>query len=155
MFIRSILVSSSVLFALSTLGCSGADPEATRQQQQESTCSDVRITCPVDTHCEMKGINGGQVPACIKNSDVCTGALCPAGTHCEPRGINGGVAPACIQDPVNDPSCPSALPTYGDACTTEGLGCTYMQEQCGEWLPLDVSCSQGKWHWYATGACQP
>jgi hypothetical protein len=116
---------SSFLLAAS-IGCSAAsgDSGSSSSQQNALSCDDVRITCPGGTHCEMKGINGGAVPA-------------------------------CIQDPTTDPRCPAAQPAYGDACSDEGLACTYMHEECKQVLPLDVTCTHGKWHWYATGACLP
>jgi hypothetical protein len=159
MFARSILVFVSLSLASTLAACSGAAPGSPGSLHQEDTgptsCEDTRVTCPSATHCEMKGLNGSAVPVCINDASVCAGATCPTGTHCEAKGINGGVVPACIKDPVNDPSCPSSEPEYGAPCAKEGLACAYAATECGEPSVRDVTCVEGRWHFYALGACPP
>jgi hypothetical protein len=63
------------------------------------TCANVK--CAAGTHCELKGINGGAVPVCIKDPiTTCANLKCAAGYHCELKGINGGAVPVCIKDPL-------------------------------------------------------
>ncbi len=92
------------------------------------TCANVK--CAAGTHCEMKGLNGGAVPVCIKDPTItcanmkcaagyhcddtivdgkvvgcvpdasCLNMLCGPGYHCEMKGVNGGAVPACIKDPT-------------------------------------------------------
>jgi len=82
------------------------------------TCADLK--CGAGYHCEMKGINGGAVPACIKDSVItCADLTCAAGTHCEMKGINGGSVPVCVNDP---PKCQD----LGGYC----LALTYPMGQC-------------------------
>ncbi len=63
------------------------------------TCS--ALKCAAGMHCELKGINGGSIPVCIKDAtQTCANVKCAAGTHCELKGINGGSVPVCVNDPV-------------------------------------------------------
>ncbi len=70
---------------------------ATKLFFQGSTCANVR--CTATTHCEMKGINGGAVPACVQNvpqpacvTSGCSGQVCADHsviTTCEFRPVYG------------------------------------------------------------------
>jgi len=72
-------------------------PDKQAECDAAKTCSD--ITCSAGYHCEMKGINGGSVPVCIKDAaKTCSDITCSAGYHCEMKGINGGSVPVCIKD---------------------------------------------------------
>ena len=128
MFARSILVSLSLSFASVLAACSGAAPDSsgTLHQDEQET--------PI-TSCDDARV------------------ACPRATHCEMKGINGGAVPVCIADPVNDPACPATQPEYGAACAKEGLACDYPATECGQPSVRDVTCLEGKWHFFALGAC--
>jgi hypothetical protein len=71
-----------------------------KDQAEPKTCADT--VCWIGSHCEMKGLNGGDaVPVCISNATngpTCVTLTCETGYHCEEKGINGGVIAACIQN---------------------------------------------------------
>jgi len=55
-----------------------------KEAQANITCANVR--CAAGTHCEMKGINGGAIPVCLKDAPAaacvktgCSGQLCAEG----------------------------------------------------------------------------
>lgn len=49
----------------------------------EKKLSCLTLTCAAGYHCEMKGINGGSVPACIKNDGAdCRTLGCGSGRYC-------------------------------------------------------------------------
>ena len=66
------------------------------------------IRCASGFHCEEKGINGGTVGVCLRNSSTgphCTTIRCQQGFHCEEKGINGGSIGVCIHDADPQPVC--------------------------------------------------
>ena len=81
---------------------------------QTQTCED--ITCEPGYHCEMKGINGGAVPVCIKDSSAQTcedlGGYCLPLTYpmgqCKPYETPDGTAGLC--DPIPGQSTTCCLP---------------------------------------------
>jgi hypothetical protein len=117
----------AVSFASILAACSGSAPDDGSQQQPDTS----------PTSC----------------ADV--RVTCPAATHCEMKGLNGGAVPVCIADPKNDPACPASQPEYGAPCASEGLACDYPATECGRPSVRDVTCLEGKWHWFALGACPP
>jgi hypothetical protein len=96
----------------------GSYPDAAGKCVKKApTCATAK--CPAGTHCEMKGINGGAIPVCIKNTTpTCANVKCAAGTHCEMKGINGGALPVCIKDPVSP--CAAVLCAPNTTCEVQG-----------------------------------
>jgi len=75
---RSYYAEINPLSRILTLTRNG---KSTKLFFQGSTCANVR--CNAITHCEMKGINGGSVPACVQNAPQpacvasgCSGQVC-------------------------------------------------------------------------------
>ncbi len=97
----------------------GEYPDASGKCVKTSqTCANVK--CAKGTHCEMKGINGGAVPVCLKDTAAtCAVVLCAPGTHCEMKGINGGAIPVCIQDPTQ--TCANVKCAQGTHCEMKGI----------------------------------
>lgn len=112
-----------------------------------TTCANVR--CTSGTHCEMKSIHGGQVPACVEDHPPvasCADTRCAPGTHCEMKGMNGGRAiPVCVQDP------PPA-PCVKTGCSSQICADRDMVTTC-DWKP-DYACYQAATcERQADGAC--
>lgn len=49
--------------------------------ENKLTCA--TVDCKSGYHCEMKGINGGSIPVCIKDAGDCRTTGCPSGRTCQ------------------------------------------------------------------------
>jgi hypothetical protein len=99
--------------------CGGALGQSTTccRPGPTQTCAD--LTCPTGYHCEMKGINGGSVPVCIKDA---------ATKSC--KGFCGKKSPdGCW--------CDSQCESYGDCCPDKQAECD-SAKTCA-----DITCSPG------------
>lgn len=83
------------------------------------TCANVK--CAAGTHCELKGINGGSVPVCIKDPLItCANMKCAAGYHCDDTIVDGKVV-GCVPD--KDPAaCAAMLCAPGYHCDDTIIG---------------------------------
>jgi hypothetical protein len=109
-----------------------------------SSCANVR--CTANTHCEMKGINGGSVPVCIANAPVatCAATLCGPKTTCvdKPTGAEcvANAQPACAKQGCSGQICADHSvittcefrPEY--ACYQAATCARQANGQCG-WTP--------------------
>jgi hypothetical protein len=112
----------------------------------QSSCMNVR--CTANTHCEMKGINGGSVPVCIADAPApvatCAATLCAVNTTCvdKPTGAEcvPNAQPACEKQGCSGQICADHSvittcefrPEY--ACYQAATCARQANGQCG-WTP--------------------
>jgi len=115
------------------------------------TCADLK--CAAGYHCEMKGINGGAIPVCIKDSQICggiAGIQCPSGQKCKLDGTYPDAAGTCVPETYCDtpadcvglihPMCVGHWQCVSNACSYK----------CGLVPPPPATCGP-----FPGGQCDP
>jgi hypothetical protein len=111
----------------------------------KQTCANVK--CASGTHCEMKGINGGSIPVCIKDDMFCggfAGITCPAGYTCELDGTYPDAGGTCVVAPKQ--TCANVKCASGTHCEMKGINGGSIPVCIKDATPTcaDVQCLKGQ-----------